>query len=126
MVRELVAVQVGQCGNQIGRQFWQLALEEHAKVWVVCACVTWETITLTTRWQHARGGRFDESMSSFFRLSDSSRGGGGGPALKARALLVDMEQGPVAETLAGPLGELFDQQQFLTDVSGSGNNWCER
>lgn len=32
MVRELITVQVGQCGNQIGRQFWQLALEEHAKV----------------------------------------------------------------------------------------------
>lgn len=32
MVRELVTIQVGQCGNQIGRQFWQLALEEHAKV----------------------------------------------------------------------------------------------
>lgn len=32
MPRELITVQVGQCGNQIGRQFWQLALEEHAKV----------------------------------------------------------------------------------------------
>ncbi|KAJ8535152.1 hypothetical protein ON010_g13586 [Phytophthora cinnamomi] len=35
-----------------------------------------------------------------------------------------MEQGPVAETMAGTLGELFDQQQLLTDVSGSGNNWA--
>lgn len=32
MPRELITIQVGQCGNQIGRQFWQLALEEHAKV----------------------------------------------------------------------------------------------
>ncbi|GMF58881.1 unnamed protein product [Phytophthora fragariaefolia] len=32
-----------------------------------------------------------------------------------------MKQGPVAETLNGPLGELFDQQQ-LADVSGSVNN----
>ena len=35
-----------------------------------------------------------------------------------------MEQGPVSETLNGPLGELFDQRQFITDVSGSGNNWA--
>jgi tubulin epsilon len=45
-------------------------------------------------------------------------------SLKARAILVDMEEGPVSETLQGPLGELFDQQQFLTDVSGAGNNWA--
>ena len=24
-------IQVGQCGNQIGRRFWELALIEHAK-----------------------------------------------------------------------------------------------
>lgn len=27
--------------------------------------------------------------------------------------------------LRGPLGELFDARQLLTDVSGSGNNWGE-
>ena len=29
----------------------------------------------------------------------------------------------VGELLKGPLGEVFDHQQLLTDVSGSGNNW---
>ncbi|KAL4103172.1 hypothetical protein PRIC1_006907 [Phytophthora ramorum] len=112
MPRELITLQVGQCGNQIGRQFWQLALEEHA--------------------QYSKRAVFDESMSSFFRNVDTRSSAdvpfneGQSPikSLKARAILVDMEQGPVAETLAGPLGELFDQQQLLTDVSGSGNNWA--
>ena len=27
---ENVMIQVGQCGNQIGRRFWELALIEHA------------------------------------------------------------------------------------------------
>ena len=31
MPRELITIQVGQCGNQIGRQFWNLALQEHAQ-----------------------------------------------------------------------------------------------
>ena len=54
--------------------------------------------------------------------------------LRARAILVDMEEGPVAETLRyalfwythgrGPIGELFDARQLITDVSGSGNNWA--
>ncbi|KAG2468742.1 TBE protein, partial [Polypterus senegalus] len=35
-----------------------------------------------------------------------------------------MEEGVVNEMLKGPLGELFDSKQFITDVSGSGNNWA--
>ena len=40
-----------------------------------------------------------------------------------QAVLVDMEEGVVSELLGGSLGEVFDNQQLLTDVSGSGNNW---
>merc|ERR1719193_1011958 len=44
--------------------------------------------------------------------------------LKARAVLVDMEDGVVAEILNGPLGKYFDGAQLITDVSGCGNNWA--
>jgi tubulin epsilon len=44
--------------------------------------------------------------------------------LKARAVLVDMEEGVVSELLSGPLGEVFDNRMLITDVSGSGNNWA--
>ena len=43
--------------------------------------------------------------------------------MKARALLVDMECGPLQETMRGPLGSLFDETQFVMDVYGSGNNF---
>lgn len=36
-----------------------------------------------------------------------------------------MEEGVVNEILQGPLREVFDSTQLLTDVSGSGNNWWE-
>lgn len=36
---------------------------------------------------------------------------------------MDMEEGVVSEMMQGPLGEVFDCRQLLTDVSGSGNNW---
>lgn len=32
MGREIITIQIGQCGNQIGRQFWSMALKEHAQV----------------------------------------------------------------------------------------------
>ncbi|XP_034053294.1 tubulin epsilon chain isoform X3 [Gymnodraco acuticeps] len=106
-----VVVQVGQCGNQVGCRFWDLALREHAHV--------------------NKKGLYDEALSSFFRNVDSSKCDGeahfvGGRIqhLKARAVLVDMEEGVVNEILQGPLREMFDSTQLLTDVSGSGNNWA--
>ncbi|XP_046530402.1 tubulin epsilon chain isoform X2 [Equus quagga] len=69
-----VIVQVGQCGNQIGCCFWDLALREHAAV--------------------------------------------------NQAVLIDMEEGVVNEILQGPLRDVFDSKQLITDISGSGNNWA--
>ncbi|KAJ7983674.1 hypothetical protein DPEC_G00374200 [Dallia pectoralis] len=107
-----VVVQVGQCGNQVGCRFWDLALREHAHV--------------------NKTGIYDEALSSFFRNVDSSRSDGGAcdliggriRFLKARAVLVDMEEGVVNEILQGPLREVFDSTHLITDVSGSGNNWA--
>ncbi|XP_062267838.1 tubulin epsilon chain isoform X1 [Platichthys flesus] len=103
-----IVVQVGQCGNQVGCRFWDLALREHAHV--------------------NKMGEYDEALGSFFRNVDSRNRacgvGGRIQHLKARAVLVDMEEGVVNEILQGPLGEVFDSTQLLTDVSGSGNNWA--
>lgn len=112
MVREIISLHIGQCGNQIGRAFWKQVLAEHASANV--------------------DGVFDDCMSTFFRnvvdhtdrdvpISDERQ-----PIydLKARAVLIDMESGPVSQTLRGELGDLFDQRQYVTDVSGAGNNWA--
>ena len=45
-------------------------------------------------------------------------------ALKARAVLIDMEEGVINQLSQGPLGDLFDAEQKVTSVSGSGNNWA--
>ncbi|EDO46346.1 predicted protein [Nematostella vectensis] len=106
-----IVVQVGQCGNQIGCRFWDLALREHAST--------------------NKTGVFDESLSSFFRnvdtrLKDIPVGNSKGKikSLKARAVLIDMEEGVVNNILKGPLHDVFDCQQLITDVSGCGNNWA--
>ncbi|CAM9561508.1 unnamed protein product [Ectocarpus fasciculatus] len=112
MVREIISIHVGQCGNQIGRAFWKEALAEHASANV--------------------DGVFDDCMSTFFRNVDNRTnrnvaiGDGRQPIydLKARAILIDMETGPVSETNRGELGDLFDERQFVTGVSGAGNNWA--
>lgn len=47
MPRELVTIHVGQCGNQIGMRFWELALKEHSK--------------------YSKNNTYDDALSSFFR-----------------------------------------------------------
>ena len=98
-MRETVCVHVGQWGNQIGNQFWNQLLHEHEKT-----------------------PDNDEALSAFFRFAPQRDGT---VAMKARALLVDMECGPLQETMRGPLGALFDETQFVMDVSGSGNNFAQ-
>jgi tubulin epsilon len=109
-----IVIQVGQCGNQIGCRFWDLALREHAKV--------------------NKNGNFDDALGTFFRNVDTrfdpprdiAIGDGKQPiaSLKARAVLIDMEEGVINENLKGPLGDIFDTRQMITSVSGSGNNWA--
>jgi hypothetical protein len=109
-MREIITVQVGQCGNQVGRCFWDLVLKEHAAA--------------------SRGGRFDGAMSSYFRNVDARTGHDVGEldapiaTLKARAVLVDTEEGVLSQTLASPLGELFDDAEVVRGVSGAGNNFA--
>ena len=141
MPREMITLQVGQCGNQIGTRFWEMALKEHN--------IT--NITNNNRNNSDKSNKrrttgnnktdcFDEAMSSFFRNIDAKTGtdiplinsndnnsnfnNNNIGQLKARAVLIDMEEGVVNELLnRSPLRSLFDSSQFLTDCSGSGNNW---
>ncbi|KAL2631509.1 hypothetical protein R1flu_016195 [Riccia fluitans] len=117
MPRECITIQAGQCGNQVGCKFWESALREHAAA------------------AGNQGAFFDDALSSFFRNVDTrykppreiQPGGGNTPimCLKARAVLVDMEEGVVNQLLKGQLSDLFDKKQYITDNSGSGNNWAQ-
>ena len=114
MPREIITIQVGQAGNQIGCRFWDLALREHAAF--------------------NPSGIYDDPISSFFRNVDTRYaeprdipiGDGTRPisALRARAVLVDSEEGVVGQLLRGHLAEVFDRSLLVTDVSGAGNNWA--
>ncbi|KAI5070460.1 hypothetical protein GOP47_0014803 [Adiantum capillus-veneris] len=114
MPREIITIQCGQCGNQVGCKFWELALQEHAAF--------------------NPSGLFYYSMSSFFRNMDTRfeppielpirSGISLIQSLEARAVLVDMEEGVVNQLLKGPLSNLFKTKQCITGISGSGNNWA--
>ncbi|WZN62215.1 epsilon chain of tubulin [Chloropicon roscoffensis] len=121
MPREMVTIQVGQCGNQIGCRFWELALGEHLSS-PNQSKMTSTSSTLA----------YDDAMSSFFandppdedHLYEGWKKSVVGQ-LRARAILVDMEESVVDRLQRLPaVGGLFNNQMRLTDVSGSGNNWA--
>ena len=45
--------------------------------------------------------------------------------LKARAVLIDTECGVLNSLMAGPLSEIFDSRQLISDQYGAGNNWAQ-
>jgi len=95
---EIVTVGVGQCGNQLSRNFWECALVERSQ------CKQLDI------------PYYDES--SLFHTTFSS-------GLRARSILVDTEPAVVNETLRSPLGKFYNQQsQTIFKMSGSGNNFA--
>lgn len=111
MPREIITVQVGQCGNQIGSRFWDMVLQEHA------------TYSRRRVWDDAMSTFFvnyqGEDMTSLPLNSSIQR-------LQARAVLVDMEEGVLNHvTRKSGVSELFDRHtQCISSQSGSGNNWA--
>lgn len=94
-----IVVQVGQCGNQIGCRFWDLVLREHMLL----------EDRITT----------DTAVWNFFRMAQNGK-----DELRARAVMVDMEEGVINSIRRTRLGGMLSNHQFVTDVSGSGNNWA--
>ena len=120
MPRELVCLQVGQCGNQVGCKFWDLALQEHLQY-----------DAEGRRRAPPKDGKatvcLDDAMSSFFYNKQSRKSSGDVIDLadvKARAVPIDMEEGVLDGLLKGNLRSLFDRRQCIANSSGSGNNWA--
>eukprot|EP00055_Hartaetosiga_balthica_P004875 m.13459 g.13459 ORF g.13459 m.13459 type:complete len:472 (+) comp4158_c0_seq1:88-1503(+) len=114
-----IIVSIGQCGNQIASQFWERALREHDE---------YIKNSSSSNSKALLGDSIDPALNTFFRLASSKRPHSSTSSLKsalrARAVLIDMEEGVVNEVLRGPLRSLFEEHQSVTSVSGSGNNWA--
>jgi len=115
MPRELVTLQVGQAGNQVACRFWELALHEHA----AHSSLYGDAISTIFANVDARGQAIP--LSSGPSLSPSC------PifSLRARAVLVDMEESVTAAILRGKLREIFSGPPVIAGSGGSGNNWAQ-
>ncbi|CAL4124273.1 unnamed protein product [Meganyctiphanes norvegica] len=109
-MREIVHVQTGQCGNQIGTKFWEIISDEHA---------------LTPAGTLRDGVPPEVRELQLERINVYYSEGMNNGKYVPRAILVDLEPGTMDSVKAGPLGELFKPSHFVFGQSGAGNNWAK-
>ncbi|KAI8834075.1 Tubulin/FtsZ family, GTPase domain-containing protein [Chytriomyces cf. hyalinus JEL632] len=104
---ECIVVPVGQCGNQIAARFWDLALQE-------------QSLTHSPSTSNSNSKLADAALNTFFTTSNKRHLKG----LRARALMIDMEEGVINQVMQSPVRTLFEGSQIISSNSGSGNNWA--
>jgi len=103
-MREIVHIQAGQCGNQIGSKFWEVVCDEHA---------------IQPNGNYT--GETDMQLERIRVYYNEATGGRYVP----RAILVDLEPGTMDSVRAGPYGGIFRPDNFVFGQSGAGNNWAK-
>jgi tubulin beta len=102
-MREIVHIQAGQCGNQIGSKFWEVISEEHG-------------IDDTGNFSGQDVQR--DRLNVYFNEAAEGK-------YVPRAALVDLEPGTMDTIRASPYGRLFRPDNFVTGQNGAGNNWAK-
>ncbi|XP_070758119.1 tubulin beta-1 chain isoform X4 [Enoplosus armatus] len=103
-MREIVHLQIGQCGNQIGSKFWEVISEEHGL--------------------NATGLYEGDSNLQLERVNVYFNEAHGGKYVP-RGLLVDLEPGTMDSVRGSRIGALFRPDNFIHGNSGAGNNWAK-
>ncbi|KVI07773.1 beta-tubulin, partial [Cynara cardunculus var. scolymus] len=104
-MREILHIQGGQCGNQIGSKFWEVICDEHG----------------VDPNGNCTGSSTDiqrERINVYYNEASSGR-------YVPRAVLVDLEPGTMDSIKGGPYGHIFRPDNFVFGQSGAGSNWAK-
>lgn len=105
MPREIITLQTGQCGNQVGSEFWKQLCNEHA--------ISPEGILQ----QHALQG--NDRKDVFFYQADDEH-------YIPRAVLFDLEPRVINGILSSEYRNLYNPENLFVarEGGGAGNNWA--
>nr|AHV91030.1 beta-tubulin [Paramikrocytos canceri] len=102
-MREIIHIQVGQCGNQIGTKFWEMLCEEH-------------NISINGAFVGENPLR-RERLNVYFTEATKDRH-------VPRSICTDLEPGTIEAIRNSSLGPLFRPENFIHGENGAGNNWA--
>ncbi|KAJ2305882.1 gamma-tubulin, partial [Coemansia sp. RSA 2704] len=105
MPREIITIQTGQCGNQIGAEFWEQLCLEHG-------------IRPDGMLEDFATSGSDRKDVFFYQADDDH--------YIPRSILVDLEPRVINNIMESPYGNLYNPENIYmsTDGSGAGNNWA--
>mmetsp|Transcript_19722 Transcript_19722/g.28144 ORF Transcript_19722/g.28144 Transcript_19722/m.28144 type:complete len:465 (-) Transcript_19722:342-1736(-) len=105
MPREIITLQLGQCGNQIGSEFWKQLCSEHG------------ISPDGTLQEYAHNG--DDRKDVFFYQADDEH-------FIPRNLMIDLEPRVINSIQTSPYRDLYNQENFFIakEGGGAGNNWA--
>ena len=108
MPREIITLQVGQCGNQIGMEFWKQLCLEHG----IGPDGMLEDF--------ASNGGGDRRDVFFYQADDEH--------FIPRSLQLDLEPRVINAILSSPYRNLYNPENFYvsSEGGGAGNNWASR
>jgi len=99
-MREIVHLQVGQCGNQIGGKFWEVISQEHGLD--------------TSGFFKGESSLQKDKLNVYYNEAEGSR-------YVPRAVLVDLEPGTHDVIKSSPFGSIFRPDNFIHGQNGAGN-----
>ncbi|ORX67988.1 tubulin gamma chain [Linderina pennispora] len=105
MPREIITIQAGQCGNQIGSEFWKQLCLEHG---INSDGILEDFATNGT-----------DRKDVFFYQADDDH-------YIPRSILLDLEPRVIDTIMNSPYGNLYNPENIFVskDGSGAGNNWA--
>ncbi|GLT30095.1 hypothetical protein SLA2020_049160 [Shorea laevis] len=103
-MREILHIQGGQCGNQIGAKFWEVVCAEH-------------DIDSTGQYQGNNDLQL-ERVNVYYNEASCGR-------FVLRAALMDLGPGTIDSVRSRPYGQIFWPDNFVFGQSGIGNNWAK-
>jgi tubulin beta len=108
MPREVVSFHAGQCGNQIGKEFWRVVSGEHG-------------IDNTGTYS----GESDEQLERAYVFYSETNTSDNDTKYVPRAIQFDLEVGVLDAIKNGTTGKLFKPVNMIAGQSGAGNNWAK-
>ena len=102
-MREIVHVQGGQCGNQIGAKFWEVISDEHG--------------IDPTGTYHGDSDLQLERINVYYNEATGGR-------YVPRAILMDLEPTVVDEVRTGTYRQLFHPEQLISGKEDAANNYA--
>lgn len=101
-MREIISIQCGQAGNQVGSSFWETIVKEHG----------------LDNDGYLKDSHSKDKLDVFFHEAGANK-------YVPRAICVDLEPAAIDSIRSGPLGNMFRPDNFIAGQSGAGNNWAK-